>query len=166
MSGDVKNMKKKYTVITIILLMIILLFFDKRINYYCHYDIPNNDYFGEQYREILYPMSVSDKKQADKIMKKTDDAFSYIGKKEDAVRIYGKLSRYCITKENAVKERHDLKLITADFDETEGYLWIAYNQEAFDKNSQIIIGAVDVLARVTVKKKEQEWVVTEINEHP
>ena len=113
--------------------------------------------FGNQYKEILHMMSFQDKKQVNEIMEIVDDAFSFIGNKEIADSKYGELSRYCITQEDAVTEKHDLKLITADFNKNKGYLWFVYNQEALDNNNQTTMGSWDILVRVTLEKINQDY---------
>lgn len=161
-------MKKRLSVYPWIITGIILLvcILGRGIYFYGKYAVPNKKYFGSQYEEILHMMSFQDKKQAHKIMEKVDDAFSFVGNEDMADSSYGELSRYCITKEDAVTERHDLKLVTADFDENEGYLWFIYNQEALDSNNQTTSGSWDILVRTTLEKNNQGWAVVDTKEHP
>lgn len=99
-------------------------------------------------------------------MELIDKAFSFLGNKDDADSEFGKLSRYCITEEEAMSEKHELKLITADFDKDKGYLWFVYNQDAFDGKNQKIRGSRDILVRITLANTNREWVVIYAKEHP
>ncbi len=161
-------MKKKLIRISIIagVLLLVVYIFGRGIYLYGMYSIPNKKYFGNQYKEILHMMSFQDKKQANEIMEIVDDAFSFIGNREVADSEYGELSRYCITAEDAVTEKHDLKLITADFNKDDGYLWFVYNQEGFDSNNQTTSGSEDVLVRATLEKTDDGWIVIDTKEHP
>ena len=160
-------MKKKFIRISIITVILLLVYiFGRGIYFYGMYSIPNEKYFGNQYKEILHMMSFQDKKQANEIMEIVDDAFSFIGNREVADSKYGELSRYCITEEDAVIEEHDLKLVTADFNKNKGYLWFVYNQEAFDNNNQTTMGSWDILVRATLEKTNQGWIVVDTKEHP
>ena len=160
-------MKKKFISISIIAGILLLIYiFGRGIYFYVMYSVPNEKYFGNQYKEMLHIMSFQDKKQANEIMEIVDDAFSFIGNREIADSKYGELSRYCITEEDAVTEKHDLKFITADFNKNKGYLWFVYNQEAFDNNNQKTSGSWDILVRVTVEKTNQDWIVVDTKEHP
>ncbi len=160
-------MKKKIICISIIVgIMVLVCIFGRGIYFYGKYAIPNEKYFGSQYKEILHIMSFQDKKQANEIMEIVDDAFSFIGTKENADNCFSELSRYCITEKDAVIEEHGLKLVTADFNKNKGYLWFVYNQEAFDSNNQTIMGSWDILVRTTLEKTNQGWVVVDTKEHP
>ena len=160
-------MKKKFIIISIIAVILLLAYvFGRGIYFYGKYYIPDERYFGSQYKEILHIMSFQDQKQANEIMKTVDDAFSFIGNSEVADNKYGELSRYCITEEDAVTEKHNLKLITADFNKDDGYLWFVYNQEGLDNNNQTTSGSSDILVRITLKKTSDGWTVVDTKEHP
>ena len=160
-------MKKKFICISAIVgILLLVCIFGRGIYFYGKYYVPNERCFGSQYKEILHIMSFHDKKQADEIMKTVDDAFSFIGNREVADSKYGELSRYCITEEDAVTEKHDLKLITADFNKDYGYLWFVYNQEGLDNNNQTTSGSCDILVRITLEKTSNGWIVVDTKEHP
>ena len=160
-------MKKKIIYISVIVwIMLLVSIFGRGIYFYGKYFVPDEKYFGSQYKEILHTMSFQDKKQANEFMEIVDDAFSFIGNKEYADSSFGELSRYCITEEDAVIEEHDLKLVTADFNKNNGYLWFVYNQEAFDINNQTTMGSWDILVRATLEKTNQGWIVVDTKEHP
>ena len=159
-------MKKKIFGLSSIVLILLICIFGKGIYFYGKYAVLNQAYFGSQYREVLHIMSFQDKRQANEIMAIVDKAFCFVGNKEDADSNYGQLSRYCVTDEEPVKEEHDLKLITADFDNNKGYLWFVYNQEALDSNNQTTMGSWDILVRATLEKTNQGWIVVDTKEHP
>ena len=160
-------MKKKIICISVIVgIMLLVCMFGRGIYFYGKYFVPNEKYFRSQYKEILHTMSFQDKKQANEIMGIVDAAFSFVGSKENADSGFGELSRYCITEEDAVIEEHDLKLVTADFNKNNGYLWFVYNQEAFDNNNQTTMGSWDILVRTTLEKTNQGWIVVDTKEHP
>ena len=159
-------MKMKIFGLSSIVLILLICIFGKGIYFYGKYAVPNQAYFGSQYREVLHIMSFQDKRQANEIMAIVDKAFCFVGNKEDADSNYGQLSRYCVTDEEPVKEEHDLKLITADFDNNKGYLWFVYNQEALDSNNQTTMGSWDILVRATLEKTNQGWIVVDTKEHP
>ena len=160
-----KNIKTALSIILIFSLVLICIF-SKGIYYYIKYTIPNKSYFNEQYIEVLHPMSFEDRKKANRIMKTIEDAFSYIGNKIEAEKKFQKLNRFCIIGEDAVSERHDLKLITADFKENEGYLWFVYNHMAFNADNQLVYGSHNIIVRVTLEKTDDCWTVIETKEHP
>lgn len=160
-------MKKNLFRISIIAGILLLVFiFGRGVYFYGMYSIPNEKYFGNQYKETLHIMSFQDKKHANVIMRKVDSAFSFIGESDVADSTYGELNRYCVTDEDAVRENHSLRLITAEFDKETGYIWFVYDQKAFDSNNQIMSGASDILVRATVIKADDEWQVIDTREHP
>lgn len=97
-------MKKKFIRIFITVLMTIFaLIFGRGIYFYEKYAVPNEKYFGEHYKEVLHIMSVQDVKQAKEVMKTIDEAFSFVGSKEDAEQSYGKLRRFCVTEKKQLQ---------------------------------------------------------------
>ena len=160
-------MIKKIICISIIVgIMLFVCMFGRGIYFYGKYSVPNEKYFGSQYKEILHTMSFQDKKQANEIMEIVDDAFSFIGNNENAESEFGELSRYCITEEDAVTENHKLKLVTANFENDKGYLWFVYSNEALDKNNKIISASGGILVRSVVEKTNQGWKIIDTKEHP
>lgn len=159
-------MEKKIFGFFSIVLILLICIFGKGIYFYGKYAVPNQAYFGSQYKEILHIMSFQDKRQANEIMAIVDKAFCFVGNKEDADSNYGQLSRYCVTDEESVKEEHDLKLITADFDNDKGNLWFVYNREVFDNKGKTTRASQDILVRATLEKTIKGWLIIDIKEHP
>lgn len=62
-------MKRKFFSAVIIVVATFLIYiFGKGAYYYVKYAVPDKDYFGTQYKEVLYPMSFEDIRQANEIM--------------------------------------------------------------------------------------------------
>ena len=161
-------MKKKFIRISIIAgILLLICIFGRGIYFYGKYYVPNESFFGSQYKEILHMMSFQDKKQANEIMEIVDDAFSFVGNNTDAKNKFEVLSRYCISEDyDAVSEEHSLKLITAKFNETQGYLWFVYDQAAFAGTGKKAMGSWDILVRATLEKSDKGWKVVSAREHP
>ena len=74
--------------------------------------------------------SREDRRQAQPIMDLAEEAFSSIGLTEtEAKRAYGKLSRYTYNKDiyaDVAAEHHTLELLSADFEYSEGLIWVYY----------------------------------------
>ena len=161
--GESYMKKKLIGIFIIVAVMLLFCLYGRGIEYYINYVIPNKECFGRQYCEVLHLMSFRDKQYANEIMKTVDEAFSFIGDAAVARSRYGELSRYS-ARGDAVSETHDLKLVTADFGSETGYLWFIYNCRAFDGNNKSVGGASDVLARLTLEKSGEAWVVVDTKE--
>ena len=158
-------MKKKIFMASIVVLILLVCVFGRGIYFYVRY-IPDKDYFGEPYEELIHPMSFKDKGQATEIMGMIDDAFTFVGNKDEAVDKFGELSRYSVTDDDSVAEEHNLKLITADLNGNKGYLWFAYTQDAMNSDGQHTHGSSDVLVRAELEKNTQGWIIVDTREHP
>ena len=160
-------MKKK--VIRIIIITICMLLFigclRATILYVGNY-IPDKDYFGDEYKQIIYPTSISDYITAKKFLKEADNALSTITNNEIAEKDFGKLGYLCVTDDEAVTEKHKLKFVAANFSGDSGYIWVKYSSEAYDKDGEVTFGSWGILSRWELEKKDNQWVVTSIKEHP
>ena len=63
-------------------------------------------------------------------------------------------------------EKHKLKFVAANFSGDSGYIWVKYSSEAYDKDGEVTFGSLDILSRWELEKKDNQWVVTSIKEHP
>lgn len=103
-------------------------------------------------------------------MRLADEAFSDINHtNEENEKSYGLLARYAtdISYENAAYNEHSLKLWSAHLEEKEGWIWVYYSSETFDKDGQIVCGGLDIPSLWKVEKDNSgKWIVTEIIEHP
>lgn len=133
------------------------------------YVVPNQSYFGENYKEIFRITDLGDKAIANNLMEEIDSAFSFIGSAQEAEQKHGVLSRYSITSspDQKLQEVHKVKLISADFAADAGYIWIEYSSETYDADSgKMQSGSWGILTRMTVEKINGEWVFTACKEHP
>ena len=159
-------MKKKIFIASIVVLILIGCVFGRGLYFYVRYYIPDKDYFGERYKELMQPMLFKDKGQATEIMGMIDDAFTFVGNKDEAVDKFGELSRYSVTDDDSVAEEHKLKLITADLNKNKGYLWFVYTQKSINNDGQKTRGSSDILVRVELEKNTHGWIIINTREHP
>lgn len=115
--------------------------------------------------------SREDRRTAQPIMALAEEAFSSIGLTENEAKCaYGKLSRYTYNQDiyaDVVAERHTLELLSADFEYSEGLIWVCYTQEGLDRNGERTSGSFQVESLWKLCKKEDgTWYVYDIKEHP
>ena len=158
-----KNKAIKIIIITISVLLFIGCL--RAVMLYVGNYIPNRDYFGDKYNQIIYPTSISDYITAKEIIKEADNALSTITNDENAEQLYGELGYLCVTDNEAVTEEHKLKFIAADFSRDKGYIWVKYSSEAYDKDGEVTYGSWDILSRWELEKKDNKWVVISTKEH-
>lgn len=160
-------MKKKAIRIIIIIICALLFIGCLRatILYVVNY-IPNKDYFDNEYKQIIYPTSISDYITAKEILREADNALSTITNDETAEKDFGELGYLCVTDDEAVTEKHKLKFIAANFSRDSGYIWVKYSSEAYDKDGKVTFGSWDILSRWEIEKKDNKWVVASRKEHP
>lgn len=125
------------------------------------------DYYGaDEYKQIIYPTSVSDYFTAKKVLKEVDEALSTITDMESAEKKFGELGYFCVTDESAVRENHNLIFVAADFSEDTGYVWGQYTTLAYDKKGENTSGSWRILFKLELEKIGNEWRPIEIKEHP
>ena len=166
-----KHLKVKKRLIKIIVLLLaaaVCMVGIRDLRLHLNYKDPNQSYFGEQYSEIFRITSISDMITADKLIKKIDSAFSFIGTEDKADEKFGILSRYSVKNELAekLKEEHKIKFVAADFKDNAGYLWIEYSQNVYTSDNEDKSGSSDILVRVSLEKIDDEWIFTDCKEHP
>ena len=160
-------MKKKATrIIIITICMLLFIGCLRATSLYVDNYIPNKDYFDNEYKQIIYPTSISDYITAKKILKEADNALSTITNDETAEKDFGELGYLCVTDDEAVTEKHKLKFVAANFSGDSGYIWVKYSSEAYDKDGEVTFGSWCILSRWELEKKDNQWVVTSIKEHP
>lgn len=125
-------------------------------------------YFEESFDE-LYSLATIDDDITDPIVAMGDKALHTIGTGEE----FGLLSRYCIEPEyypDAVRVEAEIDTVTGAVEKTGGYLWIAYHQEAYDADGELVTasGTEDrrILARWSLELIDGAWTVTAIDEAP
>lgn len=119
---------------------------------------------------LAYIGSPSDRRMAKPIMALAEQAFSdlSVSSAEEAKAKYGRLSRYCVgTHPEVAAEQHDLRLWSARFYSSEGWLWVYYSQEGLDRRGNTVTGSWDIPSLWYLQKDENgRWAVTHIKEHP
>lgn len=164
------KIKKLIKIILITILSIIVIGYVIRSTLiYNAFKYPNKDFFDKQYWEIIHITSGNDYVIANEILDDADNAFSAITTEKYAEAKYGKLSRYSIKTDyhkNATSEEHDIDLVTANFKEDTGYMWVVYTHVAYDQNNKLTYGSWDILARWELEKIDGIWTVIDTKEHP
>ncbi len=131
-----------------------------------HYNVKH---FGEETYGEIFALQDS-KDNAEPVMELGEEAFSFIGTEEEAEARFGLLSRYSVTEAEADSQEYSLDYIISKMDEKSGYVWIAYTQHIYDSEGQLLSGAGTkeerILARWSVEKQNDQWVVTRIQEGP
>ena len=131
-----------------------------------------NDYYSkDQMKMALYIGSVSDREEVISVLLLANKAFNDVrhtrAENEEA---YGLLARYATptdSYEGAAFNEHSLELWSAHLDENEGWIWVYYSSETFDRNGKSICGSWRIPSLWKVEKNEAgEWVVVDIREHP
>lgn len=158
--------KKTNKVVKIIIILLIVLAILRTAILYIGNIIPNKDFFGDEYIQIIYPTSISDYLIAKQVISKANEALSTITNDETAEQKFGELSFLCITDEEAVKETHKLHFISANFKNNKGYIWVKYSSEAYDENGEVTYGSWGILSKWKLEKVEDNWIVKSIREHP
>lgn len=160
-----KTIRMTIIIISIVFILLLVLALRAAILYFGN-SVPNKDYFGDEYIQIIYLTSISDYITAKEVLQEADKALSTITSREAAKNDFGKLGYLCITDDEAATEKHELKFIAADFSGNKGYIWVKYSSEAYDKNGKVTFGSWDVLSRWKLEKKDGKWTVISIKEHP
>lgn len=115
------------------------------------------EFFGkETYAELQMGVSFSDRKAVQPVLDFADEAFSFIvatdEDKKEAEEKFGKLHIYCLTHDDVVSEAHAIDFLSAKTDGNNGYLWVQYFQEGYDKNGDRTCGAWGIKSRWTIEK--------------
>ena len=135
-------------------------------------EISLNDYYSkDQMKMALYIGSASDREEVISVLLLANKAFNDVrhtrAENEEA---YGLLARYATptdSYEGAAFNEHSLELWSAHLDENEGWIWVYYSSETFDRNGKSICGSWRIPSLWKVEKDETgEWVVVDIREHP
>ena len=130
-----------------------------------------SSYYGDHYEE-LFSISTPDQDMKDEILRRGEEAFSFIGSKE-ACAAFGILAPYCTDTESyegASRVEYTLEHLAGKNNADRGYLWVAYTQRVYDADGNLLCASGSsqerILARWSVEKQDDRWVVTDILEHP
>ena len=87
----------------------------------------------------------------------------------EAEEKYGPLARFCHNKDSypdVVDEWHEMKLWSAHFDLTEGWMWVYYSQEGLDAAGEVTTGSWRIPSLWYLQPDEEgNWKVMHIKEH-
>ena len=161
---ETRSKRKTIIIISGIIFVLLLAFGARSAILYIGNMIASKDYFGDEYIQIIYPTSLSDYIIANDVLEEADEAFSTITTDEEAEDRFKELGRFCITDEDAISEKHDLSFICAHFDDSNGYIWVKYDSQAYDISGNTTFGS-HALSRWELVKTDDKWTVISINEH-
>ena len=120
--------------------------------------------------KLVFRGSPQDLMTASEIMETAENACEELGLTWDEAKAkYGPLSRYCHAADSypdVVDEWHEMKLWSAHFDLTEGWMWIYYSQEGLDKKGEVTTGSWRIPSLWYLQPDEEgNWKVVHIKEH-
>lgn len=119
--------------------------------------------------KLAYIGSREDRRTAQLILAQAEEAFSDLSlTREEAKEKYGLLSRYVTPSDRGVvEESHSLKLWSAHFEGTIGYMWVWYTQEGKDADGKAVTGSWNIPALWRLNQMPNgEWKIVGIKEHP
>jgi hypothetical protein len=127
-------------------------------------------YSGEQIGMALSIGSLSDRREAQSVLRLADQAFSDThhtrAENEDA---YGLLARYATSTDSvsdAAFNTHSLELWSAHLGEDEGWIWVYYSSETISRDGSTTKGSWNIPSLWRVEKNAAgDWVVVQIVEH-
>lgn len=128
-----------------------------------------SSYYKEELCLLVYRGSIEDWQKARHVIAIADEAFSDISHtEEENLLTYGALYRYSTDSDRGASgETHEIKLLSAHFDETTGYVWVRYSNIAYDAEGNMVHGSNGILSLWYLEKDDMgEWVVTYIKECP
>ncbi len=120
--------------------------------------------------KLVFRGSPQDLVTATEIMETAESACEELGLTwEEAKEKYGPLSRYCHAADSypdVVDEWHEMKLWSAHFDLTEGWMWVYYSQEGLDEKGEVTTGSWRIPSLWYLQPDEEgNWQVVNIKEH-
>ena len=120
--------------------------------------------------KLVFRGSPQDLVTASEIMQTAENACEELGLTwEEAKEKYGPLSRYCHAADSypdVVDEWHEMKLWSAHFDLTEGWMWVYYSQEGLDEKGEVTTGSWRIPSLWYLQPDEEgNWKVVHIKEH-
>lgn len=132
-----------------------------------------DDYYNtEQIAKALYIGSVSDRREAQAVLRLADKAFNDVrSTREENEEEYGLLARYATVKSEHYADvafnEHSLELWSAHLDKDDGWIWVFYSSETFNHDGSTACGSWRIPSLWKVEKNDiGEWVVVDIFEHP
>lgn len=126
---------------------------------------PYKEYFGEYYNELYSEQTPEEQTVGEEIVRRAKACLEYTGTEENAPE-KDALSRYCRFGYDKARAEADVSLKKAVIEGNSGSVWLVYTQALYDEKGECIMGSWDVLSRCGMERKNGEWVVTDITEHP
>lgn len=131
----------------------------------------SKEFFGEDYDQIFEGNRV-DKDVCRTLTEQAESALSFVGTREEA-EAFGPFARYCTDTAlfpGAERAECTLDIVAGKTQGADGWLWIAYTQMVYDKDSALVCGSGSedhrILSRWTLEESGGSWHVTEIKEAP
>ena len=163
-----KKRTKKFLISSVIILCILLYIFPV-------YRLVNiayaTDFYSEdQIAKLLYIGSMSDRNEAEKVISLANKAFSDINHTvAENEEKYGLLACYATNDSHGdvAHTSYTLDLLSAHFDDNEGWIWVNYTSESIYHDGSIACGSYDIYSLWKLEKNNNgQWVVVDIYEHP
>ncbi len=123
--------------------------------------------FFPYYSTIDHRASEKDKQIAEEFLPIAKEAFSFC-ENEEAPEYFGELKYFVKNnfERGIVRVEVDLRLITADFSFSKGYMWVEYDEHRYDSENEIVSASSNILTYWKLKKIDDKWVVTDVKETP
>ena len=130
-----------------------------------------NYYSGEQISKALYIGSLSDRREAQAVLRLADQAFHDVQHtRVENEEKYGLLARYATDTDSygdTAFNEHSLELWSAHLGKDEGWIWVYYSSETFHHDGSLAHGSRNIPSLWKVERNDSgEWVVVQIQEHP
>lgn len=154
---------KRLTAVLIAVVTILIVFscFQPKSEYYKKYKDYKYAYFPS-YSTLNHPLSQKDKEKAEDIISVAKEIFTDVG--QEAPQNAGKLEKYRVTDPEIKSVNLDIEAVAGDFTFNNGYLWVIYSVETFDKYGRSVSRNRDVLSYWELKQKDKVWQVEKIKE--
>lgn len=134
--------------------------------------VGGTSYFSsDELAKLAYIGSGADRAEAQSVLRQADAAFRDCEhtSAENEER-YGVLSRYATATDlwnDLSFTNYSLTLWSAHLGAADGYLWVHYSRETFDREGNIVTGSWNIPSLWKVEKDDTgAWVVVQIKEHP
>lgn len=124
-------------------------------------------YGQEKYDELKYECNDQEQLEiANGIVEQAKKIMEFVGNEKDvdSEANTGALSRYYYFNSQVNTANVSVKLITTRQQESDGYIWVEYSAKYYDNTGKVIYGAEQITSRWEIKKENNEWIVTDIDE--
>lgn len=134
------------------------------------YDLTSKEviHFGEERIKEL-DIKCDDKEQlevANQIVEKAKMIFNLKADLKDDMDSYGALTKYSFNNPDVNKAESYINLLTTYQKSDIGAIWVEYNVFYYNSDNDLIYGADSILSRWEIEKRNEQWVVTAVDEMP